>query len=230
MVSGDIASAQQAPAPSGTLRATINVGNPLLGRRDDTGAISGISVDVESLLAGELKVPVHFCVFETAGNAVSAVEAGLADIGFFAHDPDRAGLIAFTEPYLLMEGCYLMREASSLQNIAEEDASGLRVTVGRGSAYDLFLSREIRHAVIERAPTSTVVFETFLHTEADVAAGVRQQLEADAARFGGSRLLPGRFMVIEQAMGVARSRGKFAVDVLANFVERMIAEGKLPVA
>jgi polar amino acid transport system substrate-binding protein len=225
MASGDIASARQALAPSGTLRATINVGNPLLARRDDTGAVSGISVDLARLLAGDLQVPLHLSVFETASKAVSAVAAGLADIGFFARDPDRAGLIAFTAPYLLIEGCYLVREASSLQSIAEVDMQGLRLTVGRASAYDLFLSREIRHAVIERAPTSTVVVETFLQTEADVAAGVREQLQADAARFGGLRLLPGRFMVIEQAMGVARSRGEFAADVLADFVERMTAEG-----
>lgn len=227
MASDDIASAGRALAPSGTLRVTINVGNPVLARRDDTGAVSGISVDLARLLADELRVPLQLSVFETAGKAVSAVAAGLADIGLFARDPDRAGLIAFTEPYLLIEGCYLVREGSSLRDITEVDVPGLRLTVGRASAYDLFLSREVRHAVIERAPTSTTVVETFSQTGADVAAGVRQQLEADAARFGGLRLLPGRFMVIEQAMGVARSRGNVAEDMLTSFVQRMLGEGMI---
>lgn len=100
-------------------------------------------------------------------------------------------------------------------------------SVGRASAYDLFLSRELRHATLEWAPTSTAVVETFLRTQADVAAGVRQQLEADAARYVGLRLFPGRFMVIEQAMGVARSHGNLAAEVLADFVQRMKAEGMI---
>jgi polar amino acid transport system substrate-binding protein len=174
MASGDIASERQALTPSGILRATINLGNSVLAHRDDTGVIGGISIDLARLLADELQVPRQFSVFDTASRAVSAVEAGLADIGFFARDPDRTGLIDFTEPYLLIEGCYLVREASRLRSVADLDAPVIRMIVGKASAYDLFLSREIRHAVLERAPTSTTVVETFLHTEADVAAGVRQ--------------------------------------------------------
>jgi polar amino acid transport system substrate-binding protein len=105
------------------------------------------------------------------------------------------------------------------------DATGTRLTVGKGSAYDLFLTREIRNATIERAPTSPAVVETFLETAADVAAGVRQQLEKDAITFGGLRLLPGHFMVIEQAMGVARSHGPIAETILAAFVEQMKVDG-----
>lgn len=225
MADWGIANARQALAPSGTLRVTINVGNPVLARRDAKGVVTGISVALAHLFADELKVPLQLIVLETAGEAVSAVGGGLADVGFFARDPDRAGLIAFTDPYLSIEGCYLVREESVLQSNAEVDAPGIRLTVGLGSAYDLFLSRETRHATIERAATSTAVVETFLHTQADVAAGVRQQLELDAARFGGLRLLPDRFMVIEQAIGVARSRGCFAVKILSDFTERMRTEG-----
>jgi polar amino acid transport system substrate-binding protein len=99
------------------------------------------------------------------------------------------------------------------------------VVVGKGSAYDLFLTRSLQHAQILRSPTSPTVVDTFLELGAEVAAGVRQQLEADAQRFGGLRLLDGRFMVIQQAMGTPKSRGDAAADFLNRFVERMKASG-----
>ena len=105
------------------------------------------------------------------------------------------------------------------------DRSGTRVGVGAGSAYDLFLSRELKHATIERAASSPAVVPTFVEKNADVAAGVKQQLEADAARIGGLRLLPGRFMVIQQAMGLPAGRGEAAQVALAAFVEEMKASG-----
>jgi polar amino acid transport system substrate-binding protein len=97
--------------------------------------------------------------------------------------------------------------------------------VGRGSAYDLQLSRELKAAQILRAPTSPLVVDRFLAENADVAAGVKQQMQADAARLGGLRLLPGRFMVIEQAMGVQAGRGEAVERLLADFVERAKASG-----
>ncbi len=121
----------------------------MLARRDDTGAVSGISVDLARWLADDLQVPLQLSVFETAGKAVSAVAPALPISAFSPAIP-----IAFTEPYLLIKECYLVRKGSSLQNIAEVDVPGLRLTVGGASAYDLLRSREIQHAVIERAPTS----------------------------------------------------------------------------
>ena len=97
--------------------------------------------------------------------------------------------------------------------------------VSKGSAYDLYLSREIRHATLLRAPTSPAVVDFFLKEKADVAANVKQQLEIDAKRLGGLRLLPGRFMVIQQAMGCQRSRGPDAAAELARFVEDVKASG-----
>ena len=133
--------------------------------------------------------------------------------------------IRFTAPYLLIEGAYLVRNASPLRSNDEVDRPGTRIIVGRGSAYDLFLSRAVKSAELVRAPTSPVVVDEFLKQNADVAAGVKQQLEADAARLGGLRLLPGRFMVIEQAMGVPASYGDAGLAALAQFVERAKASG-----
>lgn len=207
-------------APNGSLRASINLGNPILARKDSvTGEIRGVSVDLANAFAQRLGVPLELVVFDTASKSVEAVKTEQADIGFFAIDPLRSEGIRFTGPYVLIEGAYLVRDDSLLQRNEEVDRSGTRVVVGKGSAYDLYLTRELKAASIERAPSSPDVVPVFLAEGADVAAGVKQQLESDAQRIGGLRLLPGRFMVIQQAMGTPASRGDAAAKALAEFVE-----------
>lgn len=212
-------------APTGTLRAAINLGNAILARAGADGQPFGVSVDLAAELARLLDVPLELVVFDGAGKSVAAVESAAADVGFFAIDPGRGEHIAFTAPYVLIEGCYLVREDSPLTSNAHVDAPGHTVMVGKGSAYDLFLTRALQHASIVRAPTSQAVVEQFLAQGIDVAAGVRQQLQADAARHGGLRLIGQRFMVIEQAMGVAKARGEAAAQLLWTFVEAMKASG-----
>lgn len=214
--------------PTGRLRAAINLGNPILANADPvSGRPCGVSVDLATEFARRLGVELELLVVDAAGKSVDAVSDEHADIGFFAIDPKRGERIVFTAPYVLIEGCYLVREESPLRDNAEVDREGHVVVVGQGSAYDLFLTRELKAARIERAPTSPAVVDTFIQqgAAADVAAGVKQQLEADAARLGNLRLLPGRFMVIRQAMGVPRSRGAAAAAALAAFVEEMKAGG-----
>jgi polar amino acid transport system substrate-binding protein len=212
--------------PSGTLRASINVGNPILAGTDPASSRPiGVSVDLAHGLAQRLGLPIELIVFDAAGKSVDAVGTESADVGFFAIDPLRGASIEFTAPYVLIEGCYLVRDGSRFRSNDEVDADGVSVTVGKGSAYDLYLTRELRHARIERAPTSPAVVDTFLEKKLDVAAGVKQQLQADADRIGGLRLLPGRFMVIRQAMGLPKSRGAAAAAFLARYVEEMKASG-----
>ena len=216
----------QAFTPTGVLRASINLGNPILAHADPvTGAAGGVSVDLARAFAQRLGVQLELVVFDAAGKSVDAVGNEQADIGFFAIDPLRGAHIAFTAPYVLIEGSYLVREDSPLQHNDAVDASGLRVVVGKGSAYDLYLTRELKNAQILRAPTSPSVVQTFLDANADVAAGVKQQLEADSRAHAGLRLLPGRFMVIQQAMGCPKSRGEGAAQALREFVEEMKASG-----
>jgi len=213
-------------APTGALRASINLGNPILAGTDPaTGQARGVSVDLAAAFAQRLGVPLELLVFKTAGQSVEAVTNEQADIGFFAIDPLRGAGIGFTAAYVLIEGCYLVREDSPLQANDEVDRAGVRVVVGAGSAYDLFLGRELKHASLVRASSSQTVVDTFVAQRLDVAAGVKQQLEADAKRFAGHRLLPGRFMVIQQAMGVPKGRGEAARAALAAFVEEMKASG-----
>ena len=202
----------QALAPTGCLRAVINLGNPILAGRDaSSGAPVGVSVDLAHALAQRLGVTAELLVVEKAADSVAAVTEGRADIGFFAVDPARGAGIAFTAPYVLIEGAYMVRDTSSLQHNDEVDALNHRVVVGKGNAYDLFLSRELQHATIVRAPSSPAVVEVFLEQGCEVAAGLR--------------VLPGRFMVIQQAMGTAKTAGPEAAALVAAFVEEVKASG-----
>ena len=213
-------------APTGRLRAAINLGNPILAGTDPaTGTARGVSVDLAQAFAQRLGLELDLVVVDTAAQSVQAVTDERADIGFFAIDPLRGAGIAFTAPYVLIEGCYLVRAGSPLHENAEVDQLGRTVMVGRGSAYDLYLTRELKQATILRAASSQAVVDDFLAQGAEVAAGVKQQLEADAARRGGLRLLPGRFMVIQQAMGLPKERGAEAAAALAAFVEDMKRSG-----
>ncbi|MDR6215230.1 ABC transporter substrate-binding protein [Paracidovorax wautersii] len=212
-------------APTGRIRAAINTGNPILARREADGRPAGVSVDLAHRFAERLGLPLELAVFDTAAQSVEAVTREEADFGFFAIDPVRGAGIAFSAPYVLIEGSYLVAAGSPLTDNAQVDQPGCTVVVGQGSAYDLFLSRTLAHAQIVRAPSSPAVVETFLATGSDVAAGVRQQLEADAAQRADLRLLPGRFMVIEQAMGLPRPRSQAAQRLLADFVEEAKASG-----
>ncbi|HEY2022699.1 ABC transporter substrate-binding protein [Paraburkholderia sp.] len=212
-------------APMGAVRASINLGNPILAVKDASGKPSGVSVDLARALAEKLGVELELVVFDAAGKSVQAVSEERADFGFFAIDPLRGKTIAFSEPYVLIEGYYMVRDASPIRRNADVDQPQHRVAVGRGSAYDLFLTRELKHAQIVRAPTSPTVVQTFLEQDLEIAAGVKQQLEADAHRAPGLRLLDERFMVIQQAMGVPISRGTAAAHALRTFVEEMKASG-----
>jgi polar amino acid transport system substrate-binding protein len=212
-------------APSGTLRAAINFGNPILATRDAaSGEARGVSVDLSRELARRLGVSLQLVTFPSAGRVVDAVKAGEVDIAFVAIDPVRGADISYSAPYVVIEGAYLVRNESPIRNNAEVDRPGIRVAVGAGSAYDLYLKRELKSATLVRAPTSPAVVDLFHSQNLEVAAGVKQQLEADAKRVPGLRLLDGRFMVINQAIGTPRGRDAGA-QYLRSFVEEMKSTG-----
>ncbi len=213
-------------APTGTLRAVINLGNPILARKDtSTGAPVGVSVDLAQALAQKFRLPLTLIPVESAAKSVDAVTQGIADIGFFAIDPVRGQGITYTPAYVLIEGSYLVKKESPLTDNAQVDQAQHRVVVGKGSAYDLFLTRELKAAQLVRAPTSPQVVPFFMEGTYDVAAGVKQQLESDAQKTEGLRLLPGRFMVIEQAMGQTKNISAIAHGALIQFISEMKANG-----
>ena len=212
-------------APDGRLRAAINFGNPILANKDaKTGEPVGVSIDLARELGRRLNVPVDLVTFTAAGKVVEAVTANEVSIAFVAIDPQRAVSTFYTAAYVVIEGAYLVRNDSPPKANEEVDRAGIRVAAAKGSAYDLYLSRELNNAKIAHAPTSQAVTDTFLAQNLEVAAGVKQQLQMDAARVPGVRLLPGRFMVINQAMGTPISRAA-AGEYLKAFIEEMKASG-----
>ena len=211
-------------APTGKLRAAINFGNPILATKDSNGQPRGVSVDLARELGKRLGVPVELVLFDAAGKAVEAVKTAQVDIAFVAIDPVRGADMLQTPPYVIIEGAYLVRSDSPIKTNAEVDRPGNRIAVGNASAYDLYLSREIKAASLLRAPTSPTVVDYFLAQGLEVAAGVKQQLQMDAKRLPGLRLLDGRFMVIQQAMGLPKGREAGARYVTA-FIEEMKAGG-----
>ncbi len=212
-------------APTGKLRAAINFGNPILANQNAaTGKASGVSVDLATELSRRLGLPLELVIFNAAGKVVDAIKAGQVDVAFVAIDPVRGADIDYSKPYVVIEGAYMVRNDSPIKDNAEVDKPGTSVVVGLGSAYDLYLTREIKQASLVRAPTSGAVTDVFMAQKLDVAAGVKQQLQMDAQRVPGLRLLDGRFMVINQAMGMPKGRDD-AVAYLRSFVEDMKTSG-----
>jgi len=153
-------------APTGRLRASINLGNPILARRDPaSGEAVGVSVDLARRLAEELGVGLVLLTFDAAAKSVEAVKGGQADIGFFAVDPLRAEGIRFTAPYVLIEGAYLVRQASPLTANAEVDRPGTRVMVGRGA------SKERNRRAREQQRAAVLVHHHFDHMRIEDVLG-----------------------------------------------------------
>jgi polar amino acid transport system substrate-binding protein len=212
-------------APSGELRAAINLGNPVLAQRDwGSGELGGVSVAIARELGRRLGVPVDLVPFDKAGDVFAALQRGAWDVAFLAIEPVRADEIAFTAPYVLLEGVYLVPEASPLRTIDDVDRAGLRVAVVRGSAYDLYLTRTLAHAEIVRVASASEATDVLIRDRLDAVAGVKQPIVAFAAEHDGFRVLPGRFMSIDQAVGIPKARDAAAPHVRA-FVEELKATG-----
>ncbi len=202
------------------------MGNPVLAHSHTAKeSPAGVSIDLSREFARELGVEVVFLEFDTAAKSVAALAGGEADIGFMAIDPLRAETTHFTPAYVQIEGFYLVPAGSPIKTNADVDRTGTRIVMGAGSAYGLYLTRHIQHAELTQVPTSEEVVDAMLKGRLEVAAGVKQGLEADARRVGGVRLLPERFMVINQAMAAPRSRGADAANFLDDFVQRMTRGG-----
>jgi polar amino acid transport system substrate-binding protein len=212
-------------APTGKLRAAINFGNPVLAQKDPaTGDARGVSGDLARELARRLGVPVEFVGFDTAGKVSGSATTGIWDICFLAIDPVRAADIAFTGPYVVIEGVYIVPKDSPLQTVADVDRTGVRIAVGKGSAYDLYLTREIKHATLVRDSSSGKSLDMFVRDKLEAGAGVKQPVVAFAKAHPDTRVIPGRFMAIEQAMGTVKGRDAGA-RYMREFVEEMKASG-----
>lgn len=218
-------------APSGTLRAAINFGNPVLAQRDGPGGQpGGVTIALAHELGRRLGVPVELTGYDAAGQVFAAVATQAWDVAFLAIDPKRATEIEFTAPYVIIEGAYMVPVASPLQTVADVDRPGVRIAVGTGSAYELFLTRTLKHAALVHAPTGNDAIAQFQRDGLEAAAGVRSPLQKFVQGRPGLRMIEGRFMAIEQAMGMPKGRGDAtpaaqAAIYLRAFVEAMKASG-----
>jgi polar amino acid transport system substrate-binding protein len=213
-------------APAGVLRAAINFGNPVLARREPDGGPGGITADIARELARALDASVAFVGYEQAGDVFAGLDVDAWDVCFLAIEPVRAARIAFTAPYITIDGVYLVPAGSSLRQAAAVDREGTKIGVIVGSAYDLFLTRGLQHASLVRLPGPDEVRQALLEKKVDLIAGVKPALEADARRVAGSRLLPEPFMSIRQAMGTPREHAAGAAYI-ATFIEDAKRSGLL---
>ena len=212
-------------APTATLRVGINLGNPILANEEpNTKRLYGVTIDIANEIGKRVSLPVQLTPFKTAGATVDAVKSGQIDLVFVAIDPVRGADINYTPAYIQIEGAYIVKADSTINNNEEVDSACNEIVVGKGSAYDLYLSREIKNATLLRAASSQAVVDDFMSGQGNVAAGVKQQLESDAKRYEGLRMLPGRFMVINQAIGIPKSRTHY--ESTTAYLSNVIAELK----
>ena len=191
-------------APTGKLRAAINLGNMVLAQKDPaTGDMRGVTVDLARELARRVGLPLELVPFDAAGKVFEALKAGAWDVAFLAIEPVRAAEIAFTAPYVIIEGVYLVPKDSPLRAVADVDRDGVRIAVNKGSAYDLYLTRTIKHAQLVRGENG---IELFVRDRLEAAAGVKQPLVEYAKTDPSVRIMDGRFMEIRQAMGTPKLR------------------------
>ncbi|HEY9337514.1 MAG TPA: transporter substrate-binding domain-containing protein [Kribbella sp.] len=208
-------------APSGVLRASINLGNPVLAQGTEA-APGGVTVDIARELARRLELPLELVCFDAARKSFEAMTTGRADLCFLAIDPARATEVAFTAPYVVIEGVYAVPRESALTTVAEVDAPGVRIGVKQGSAYDLYLTRTLREATVVRGAEGVDVFRA---EGLEAAAGIRQPITRYVAEHPELRLIDERFMQIQQAVGTAKSKRPETVAYLHDLIEDLKSSG-----
>lgn len=212
-------------APTGRLRSAINCGNTVLARLEKpSGEPKGVSVDLAVELGRRLGISVELVIFESAGSVLDALKKSAWDVAFLAIDPSRATEIEFTSPYMTIEGTYLVRSGSPFWSVEDADHTGVRIAVGTGAAYDLYLTRALTKAELRRAQTSAGAIDLFMTEGLEADAGVRQPLEEYARTHPEVRVIEGKFMSIEQAM-VTRKGRPAGSAYLQAFIEEIKACG-----
>jgi polar amino acid transport system substrate-binding protein len=205
-------------APTGTLRAGINMSNNLLvtGMRP-SGDPQGVAPDMAAEIARRLGVKVAYVKFDRPSKLADAAATNTWDIGLIGAEPARAEKITFTPAYCEIEATYLVQPGSPIQSVAEVDRAGARIAVRRGSAYDLWLERNIKHATVLRSDAADGPFNQFVSEKLEALAGLRPGLLQDVNKLPGARILPGNFTAVQQAIGTAKSNTA-GVAFLLDFV------------
>ena len=210
--------------PTGKLRVGINYGNFLLVTRHSDTEYTGIAVDLGREVGKRLGVEVEFVPFATAGKLADAVKAGSWDVAFLGNEPQRAAEIAFSPAYLEIEATYLVPAGSKIRTIDEVDKPGVRIATAVNSAYDLYLSRNLKHATLVRANAIQGSYDAFVKDKLEVLSGLKPRLLDDVKTLPGSRILEGRFTVVQQSVGTPQGRPA-AAGYLAEFAKEVKTSG-----
>lgn len=212
-------------APTGKLRVGINMSNFLLTRTDAaTGEHGGVAVDLGRELGRRLGVPVELVPYPNPGALADAAKSGVWDVGFLGAEPQRANEIDFTAAYVEIEATYLVPSGSVLKSIADVDRDGIRIAVPTRSAYELYLTRSLKHAKLVHEKGGDNAFKRFVDDKLDAIAGLRPRLVTDKDKLAGSRILDGGFTAVQQAVGTPKGRSAGA-KYLREFVEDVKATG-----
>lgn len=212
-------------APTGKLRVGLNHGNFLLVTPGSSATDPrGVAPDVARELGRRLGVPVEFSKFDTAGGLADAARTGAWDVAFLGAEPQRAAEIAFTAAYLEIPATYLVPAGSPIRSIADVDREGVRISVSEKSAYELWLSRNIKHAKLMLTKGIDGSFDQFVAQKLEVLAGLKPRLITDVEKLPGARILDGQFTAVQQAIGTPKAREAGAA-YLRGFVEDVKASG-----
>lgn len=209
-------------APTGEFRVALNYGNVVLAQRGEQP--QGVSAELARELGKRLNITPRFIEYDAAADVAKDVVNDAWDLAFMAIDPKRGELIDFTKAYVQIEGTYLVRDKAPWLNVNELDREGVRIAVGQGAAYDLFLSRHLQHAELVKLSTSAAAITGFVEQGLDAAAGVRQTLLSFNEENAGYRVLDGHFTAIYQAMALPKGR-EVALAYVAAFIEEMKTNG-----
>ena len=212
-------------APGGTLRAGLNMANPLLitGRTAD-GEPDGVAPDMAREIAQRLGVAVSLVQFASPGEVADAGPDDVWDIALIGAEPARAETIDFTAAYVEIEATYLVPGDSPFRSVEDVDSKGVRIAVSGRSAYDLYLSRNLKHAELVRAKGLPGAVALFVNDKLDAIAGLRPALVNELANLAGARVLDGKFTAVQQAIGAQKGKDA-AARYLRDFVEEAKASG-----
>ena len=217
--------AQAELAPGGKLRVGVNLGNFLLVNKDPaSGELRGIVPDLAQELAMRLGATVELIGYPGAGQVADAAATGAWDVGFIGAEPQRAAVIEFTLAYVEIPATYLVPAGSAIRTLDEVDRPGIRIATSARSAYDLYLSRSLKHATLVRAEGLPASYDLFVKEKLDALSGLLPRLTADVARLPGARILDGRFTAIQQAIGTPKARTAGAA-YLRDFVAEIKSSG-----
>ncbi len=217
--------AKEQLTPNGKLRVGVNLGNFLLVSKDPaSGQLRGVVPDLAAELARRLGTTAQLISFPGAGQVADGAKSGAWDVGFIGAEPQRAEEIAFTPAYLEIPATYLVPAGSPIQSMAEVDRPGMRIATAARSAYDLYLSRNLKHARLLRAEGIPASYDLFVEEKLDVLSGLLPRLVSDVTRLPGARILEGRFTAVQQAIGTPKARAA-AAEYLREFVAEIKASG-----